>query len=231
MILNDILSRLNITLNNGIPSDDKRYSDRYLYSILIAIRAELIKQKAAKYNFLNLFNYQTTPCLSLELSNLDDCDCIPDGVGCKYKRTSQLLPEILTSRDKFLISSVRDLAGNIISMTTLENSQADKHSRLKKDYTRWFLHNNRIYITSNNTDLTKIIITGVFFDPVEVADLEGCADDPVTCYDPFTSDFPIDKELLNTVIRMTQEEVMKYTMRIPQDMQNDAKSAEAPTSN
>ena len=231
MLLNELLSTLNITLNHGAPSDDKRFSDRYLYSVLLGIRAELIKQKANKYNFLNIFNYQTTPYLSLELSNLDDCDCMPSGVGCKYKRTAQLLPEVLTARDRFLISSVRDAAGNVIPMTTLENSKMEKYSRIKGEMTRWFFHNNRVYITSNNTDLSKIIITGIFFDPVSVGELEGCDDAETTCYDPFVDEFPIDKELLATLRKMTYEEVMRYAMRVPQDMVNDAKSAEAPTSN
>lgn len=212
-------------LNHGTPSDDKRFSDRHLYFILKYLRAELIKNKANKYNYLNVFNYQTIPCLSLEIvTGLDDCPCLPDGVGCQYLRTASPLPKILSNRQGLLISSVRDAVGNIIPGASYETTSYDQYTKIKKNMTRYFIHNGYLYLATNNTDLEKINITAIFFDPVELASIPTCDNTEVTCYNPMTQAFPMDDELTSALFKMTYEELFGFALRVPQDTSNDSKS-------
>lgn len=221
-LLEEYVSHLNMVLNHGVPSDDKRFSDRHLYFILKYLRAELIKNKANKYNYLNVFNYQTIPCLSLEIvTGLDDCPCLPDGVGCQYLRTALPLPEILSNRQGLLISSVRDPVGNLIPGASYETTTYDEYTKIKKTMTRYFIHNGYLYLATNNTELEKVSITAIFFDPVELADIPSC-DETTTCYDPLKQPFPMDKELSSALFKMTYEELFGFALRAPQDQTNDA---------
>jgi hypothetical protein len=224
-LLEDYVSHLNMVLNHGTPSDDKRFSDRHLYFILRYIRAELIKNKANKYNYLNVFNYQTIPCLSLEIvTGLDDCPCLPDGVGCQYLRTASPLPKILANRQGLLIASVRDPVGNKIPGASYETTSYDEYTKIKKTMTRYFIHNGYLYLATNNTDLEKISITAIFSDPVELASIQTCDDGEVGCYNPLTQPFPMDDELTSALFKMAYDEIFGVAMRVPQDNTNDAKS-------
>lgn len=225
LLLEDYMSHIKTTLAHGIPSDDFPFSDRYIYSILRNIRAELLKQKANKSNYLNTFNYQTLACLSLEVvQGLDDCDCLPDGVGCQYARTTSPIPEILSNRDRLLVRSVRDSVGNIIDQTTYETNYYDTYSKIKKDRTRYFIHNGYLYITPNNTDLSKVSITALFFDPVDLATIPTCEDSAVNCFEPLKQPFPMEKDLSSALFKMTYDEIFTYAMRVPKDETNDAQS-------
>jgi len=225
LLIEDYISHIKTTLNHGSKSDDSPFSDRYIYSILRMMRAELIKNKSNKSNFLNTFNYQTIPCLSLEIVHgLDDCECLPDGVGCQYARTILPIPEILSSRDRLLVRSVRDAVGNIIDQTTYETSYYDTYSKIKKERTRYFIHNSYLYITANNTDLSQVSITALFFDPTDLASIPTCTDSTVNCYEPLKQPFPMEKDLSSALFKMTFDEIFTYAMRVPQDLTNDAQS-------
>ena len=221
-LIGEFLGHLEAIMSQGPKSDEFRFSSKHLYNILIYIRAELIKNKANKLQALSEFNYQTIPCLSLELANLNDCDCLP-GVGCKYLRTSQLLPEILSYRNGYLIKSVTDMVGNNIPETTLEASKYDKYSFTKKETTQYFIHNNRLYLTTNQS-LEKINLSAIFYDPTSINGMSSCAStSELDCYDPLTQAFPMEKDLTSALFKMVYEEVVGISMAIPQNPENNAK--------
>lgn len=222
LTVGEYIGHLEAILSQGPKSDEFRFSSKHLYNILIYIRAELIKNKANKFQLLSEFNYQTVSCLSLELANLNDCDCLP-GVGCKYLRTSQLLPEILSFKNGYLIKSVTDMMGNNIPETTLEASLYDKYSLTKKNVTQYFIHNNRLYLT-NNQSLEKINISAIFYDPTSTNGLSSCATSVDTdCFDPKTQAFPMEKDLTSALFKMVYEEVVGISMSIPPNPENNAK--------
>lgn len=222
-LIGEYIGHVEAILSQGPKNDEYRFSDKHIYNILLYIRAVLIKNKANKMQTLNEFNYQTIPCMSLELANLNDCDCLP-GVGCKYLRTSQPLPEILSNRNGLIIKQVTDMHGNIIPETTLQDNNYDKYSFTKKETVQYFIHNNYLFIT-NNKKLKRINITAIFYDPTAVNGLSSCdtqADED--CFDPKTMAFPMEKDLTSALFKMTYEEILGVAYQVPQDVENDAKN-------
>ena len=70
-LLSEHIAHIKSVLSRGAESDDSRYSDRQIYFLLRYLRAELFKQKLDKYNYVSPFNYQTIPCIPLELVTED----------------------------------------------------------------------------------------------------------------------------------------------------------------
>ncbi len=222
-LVGEYIGHIEAILSQGPKNDEYRFSDKHIYNILLYLRAVLIKNKANKMQVISEFNYQTVSCLSLELANLNDCDCLPE-VGCKYLRTSQPLPEILTHRNGFMIKQVTDLHGNIIPETTLQDSAYDKYSFTKKDTVQYFIHNNYLFIT-NNKRLKKINITAVFYDPTATNGLSSCDTEADSdCFDPKTTPFPMEKDLTSALFKMAYEEILGIAYQVNQDPENDAKN-------
>lgn len=219
-LIGEYIGHVKAIVSQGPESDEFRFSDKHIYNILLYLRATLLKNKANKMQPLSPFNYQTVSCLSLELANLNDCDCLPE-VGCKYLRTSQPLPEILSNRQGLLIKAVTDLKGNIIPETTLQDLPYDEYSFTKQDKVQFFIHNNYLYI-ANNRKLKNINITALFYDPLTVNGLSSCNPDP--CYDPATMSFPMEKDLTDALFKMTYDEIVGVAYRVPQDVENDSKN-------
>lgn len=221
MYLNELIEHIKSVLNNGPTPRSFRYTDRSIYFIIKVFRAKLLRNKAAKGYFVSDFNYQTLPCVSLEQSKLLDCNCLPTGVGCPVLRSTQPLPEILTGRNGYLLNHLTDMYGNDITLSTFQKFKYSFMSFYKKGKTCAFIHNGYLYI-GNNTDLEKVSLTAIFFDPVEVND---CNDD--VCFDPLTMEFPMDKELVDALLKMSYQELLAIAYSVPQDRENDTRDESA----
>ena len=221
MYLNELTEHIKSIINNGPEPRSFRFTDKTIYFLLKVFRAKLIRNKVAKDYFVSDFNFQTMPCVSLEMSKLLDCNCLPTGVGCPILRTSQPLPEILTGRNSYLVRRITDMQGNDIPLTTFDTFKYSKYSFWKKDKVSAFIRDNYLYVT-NTTYLEKISLTALFFDHLEVND---CND--TECFDPLTSVFPMDKELVDALLKMTYQEFLAIAYRVPQDIENDKRDESA----
>jgi len=221
MLLQELTGYLKTSINNGPEPRSFRLTDRYLYFMLKNFRALLIRRKVDKQYFVSDFNFQTLPCVSLEKSTLMDCNCLPSGVGCPLLRSTDPLPEILTSRNNYILNYVTDMYGNDIPLTTMQEFKYSNMSFYKKDRICCFIHKGYLYI-ANNTDLEKVTLNAVFYDPLEVTDCDGN-----TCLDPLTSEFPMDKELVDTLLKMSYQEILGVVNSTPQDRENDSRDESA----
>lgn len=221
MLIGELIGHIKTILNNGPEPRTYRFNDKSIYFIIKYFRAVLIRNKASKDYFISDFNYQTLPCISLEMSKLLDCDCLPAEVGCRILRSTQPLPEILTDRNRYLLLHSSDMLGNEIPLTSFNSFKYNKYSLFKKTRPVCFIRDGYLYV-ANTLDLEKITLTAIFYDPLEVND---CNDDE--CYDPLTEDFPMDKELVATLLKMTYQEILGIAYLVPQDNENDAKDESA----
>lgn len=206
-------------LSQGASSDDFRWSDQMLYFLLCNIRATLITQKHKKNQKLSDFNYQDIPCITLSMSTIDDCDCVPEDIACKYMRSNIEIPEILMGRNKFL-GYCTDMFGNNIDIVDFQSTKYDKFSFTKKDTVKAFIRNRKLFIV-NNTELEKVSLTGIFYDPTDLASID-CGDNTTMCFDPLEQAFPMEKDLADTLFKMSYEDFVKYSMQVPQDKTNNA---------
>lgn len=220
--LEHYLSYLKLILSQGVQSDDARFSDEALTFLLLNIRTDLISNKHKKYNFISDQTYQTIPCIVLSLSTLDDCDCLPSDIGCKYRRSDIEIPTIVTGRNGYL-ANLTDMYGNKIDIKSFTENKYDKYSLTKSNKPSAFIRNNKLYIT-NNIELERVSLNAVFYDPTELSEISCGTDTEEVCYDIYTEPFPMEKDLSDILFKMSFEDIIKYSMRMPQDVTNNATS-------
>jgi len=206
-------------LSHGATSDDFPWSDQALYFLLCNLRAFLTIQKHKKSQVISEFTYQDLPCFEFEYTTIDDCTCTPTDQQCKYRRSVFEVPEILHGRNK-LLAYVTDAKGTLISLKSFKDVKYNNNSFLKKDIPQAFIRNRKLYI-DNAVDLERATITAVFYDPAELANYDCGTGD--ACYDPYTQVFPLDKELADTLFKMSYEDILKFSRTQPEDNINDGK--------
>lgn len=217
MKVNEIIYYIQNVLNKGSRSDDSLYSDRQIYFILKNIRAKLIKQKYDKYNRLSESNYQLIDCMELVKEELYDCPCFTS--DCKVLVTKYEVPNILNSRNNPLIE-VYTPKGEKISRTTLDSYKYNQYSKTKKDKMFWFSHNDKIVVVGS-TLMKAIRIKAIFEDPLELGDIVSyCTSN--ACYDPSVSKFPLDAELVDSLTKMSYDELVRVMTIMPNDEINNS---------
>jgi len=225
MLISEIIQRIQSLYSKGVQSDDSRLTSRHIYNKMLTVRTKLISQKAKKKQKISQWNYQTIPCIELEKASVHECPCLPP-IGCSILKTKQPLPQPLTDLNKHLLQSVTSIDGSIIysevGWTEKKYKSANKYTANKPDY---YIRNDYLYITHRNGP--KIIaITGLFEDPLEAEnypsfcpdnDCEDCED----CSSPLDKDFPIDVDLVDTLIEMSVNELIILFSKNIEDLTNN----------
>lgn len=228
MILRTLIERIKTPYNKGIESDDTRLSARYIYSKLLSSRNRLIAQQARKNQRISQWVYQTLPCVELIKAPIHECPCLPP-VGCTIYRTKHPLPHTLSDLSNHLIQSVSTVDGSItfneIGWEEKKHKAFNRFTSHKPDY---FLRGNHLYITQP-TGPTLITITGLWDDPIQATKYPSKCDDCVDCVDctsPLDMDFPIDGDMVDTMIEMAREEILGDFARAVEDKTNDTSGEE-----
>lgn len=208
-------------VSRGPVSDDFNYSDRFIGHLLKVTRNRLIKQKMDKYNSISPYVYQDL-CVTLERGQYSDCPNLPT-TSCYILKSVDDVPEVLQARWGYA-GEVTYVDGRKLSHTNLTSNEYKRYSLLNnvnnlKD--KWFIHNKKLFVLSNNGYLMKVLLSGVFEDPEEVFDmnLEGCP----TAGMP--KDFTIDPELVDPMYEMVLKS-MGISHQFVRDDENNAKSIE-----
>ena len=229
MTVGEIIQRIQSMYSKGVQSDDSRLTARHIYNKIVTVRAKLVSEKSKKKQKISQWNYQTLPCVELEIAPIHECPCIPPA-GCKILKTKYPLPKPLTNLNAHLIQSVTSLDGSIvyseIGWTEKKYKSFNKYTADKPDY---FIRNNYLYITHKNGP--KIItITGLFEDPLEVESYPSyCPSDDCKggecndCVSPLDKEFPIDDDLLDTLVEMSFNELIILFNQNIEDLTNDSK--------
>jgi hypothetical protein len=217
------ISRLQISLNGGVPSNDSRYSSEFLYSNLITMRAKRIKQKLDQSAFLSHENFSTIDCIPLELGTFADCPCYSS--DCKVLRSKYELPKIIGSRIGNYVK-VYTIQGIEINETNPSKVAIKKYRKTNSDELGYYFHKNRIYITGS-TSLKVVMFIAITFDPIELSSLPKCNSEgdviSDSCFNPETEDFPMDQELYEDIEAMLIQKLVTL-YQIPQDTQNNDNS-------
>lgn len=225
MLISEIIQRIQSLYSKGVQSDDSRLTPRHIYNKMVTVRTKLISQKAKKKQKISQWNYQTIPCVELEKAPIHECPCLPP-IGCDILKTKNPLPEPLTDLNKHLLQSVTSLDGSIIysevGWTEKKYKSSNKYTGKKPDY---FIRNDYLYVTHKSGP--KIItITGLFEDPIEVENYpsfcpgEDCTDCD-DCTSPLDKDFPIDVDLIDTLIEMSVNELIILFSKNIEDLTNN----------
>jgi hypothetical protein len=226
MKVKDLIQRIQSLYSKGVNSDDTRLSPVHIYNKITTVRSKLLSQEAKKKQKLNRWNYQTLPCVELILANSHECPCVI-GVECKILRSKHKIPKPLTDYNSHLISSVTSIDGKIIyGETTWESKIYDSGNKYTSNMPDYFIRNEYLYIT-DKLGPKMISITGLFEDPLEVEKFPSyCANEDCIdcdeCVDFNEIDFPIDADLIDTMIEMCYNELLNIFPSMIEDSDNNS---------
>jgi len=188
-------------INKGAMSDDERFSNRLVSHYLYISRGLLLKRKLDKNHTVSETNYQTF-CMPLELTNYYDCSCIPSDLKCKILRSTKKIPKEIVKHFGTTLQ-IKTLDGRTIDKGSIKELTYSEYSLSNDGTIKWFIEDSYLFIY-NTTKLTTVVVKGIFDQPEVLKSYTSCTggnSDP--CYDPSTSDFPIDSELVPEMYKMT----------------------------
>ena len=227
MLIKEIIQRIQSLYSKGVHSDDSRLSSRHIYNKLLTVRARLISQEAKKKQKISQWNYQTIPCVELIKVPSHDCPCIPP-VGCDIFRSKYKLPEPLSGLSGSLIQSITSIDRSIkideISINAINSQKGNKYTSKKINY---FIQSGYLYI-STPTKLKVVSMIALFEDPIEVKKfigLCGSCEDCSECIDYQEENFPIDNDLIDTMIELSLIELIQIFSQNTEDLTNNSRDS------
>lgn len=232
MKIGEIIQRIQSIYSKGVQSDDSRLTARHIYNKMLTVRAKLIKQQANKKQKISQWNYQTLPCVELVKASAHECPCLPP-IGCKILRTKHPIPKPITDLSKHLIQSVTSIDGSVVysetSWVEKKYKNSNKYTANKPDY---FIKDGYLYIT-HLKGAEVISIAGVFEDPIEVENFPSYCENDIGTYDdcnsPLEKEFPIDNDMIDTLIEITTRELPMLFSQNIEDLTNDSKDSNIKT--
>jgi hypothetical protein len=224
----EIAQRIESLYSKGVQSDDKRLTYRHIYNKMLTVRSKLISQQARKKQRISQWNYQTIPCIEMIKAPIHECPCLPP-IGCEIYKSKEPLPEPLTDLNQHLIQSVTTLDGNIIfseiGWIEKKYKSANKYTANKPDY---FIRNKYLYITQKK-GASIITVTGLFEDPWEVQNYPSYCDDCTDCNNcesPLDMEFPIDNDMVDTLVEISINELVIMFSQSIEDVSNNSRDTQ-----
>ena len=227
MLVKELIQRVQSLYSKGVESDDSRLSSRHIYNKLLSVRSRLISQQAKKKQRVSQWNYQTIPCIELVKVPAHDCPCLPP-IGCEILRSKYKLPAPLSGLSDDLIDWVRSIEKSIkIDRITINALTAQKGNKYTAKKLQFFIENEYLYI-STPSNLKVVAMRALFEDPIEAEQFKGYCDEDCTdcdCIDYLGYEFPIDTDLVDTLIEMAVKEVVILFSQSPEDLSNNTRDS------
>lgn len=222
--IGELIDRIDTPYNKGVASDDTRLHDRYIYSIMKTSRTTLITNQLKKRQKISDWNYTILPCVSLIKVDAGSCPCLPS-FGCQVFRTKYRLPKILTDYDKHLIQFVMGVENNLlISETTREEYMYNVGNKYTGNILKYILEDGYFYVYGKNVP-SVIKVKVLIEDPLELLTFpmlcdENC-EDCQDCTSILDLPFPMDEDMINPLVDMVNQEVLKNFTQGKEDLTNN----------
>jgi len=212
MTINEVISRISALYEKGASSDNSRLSSRHIYNVLVSTRAALLRQSFDQNKGPSDWIYQSIDCVEMKPADSKICACVDIPAGCSLLQSTTEIPKTIAPSTGSEISYVGNADGSKIYSSS--------------DFVRnWFILERYLYITIE--DLLKYVsITAIFEDPLEVYDVDTCNE--YTCLNPLEQIFPISASMIDPLVNVTVNELVKIMKSVPEDKENDAQESAAP---
>ena len=226
MKIGEIIQRIQSLYSKGVHSDDSRLMQRHIYNKLLTTRAKLISEQAKKKQRVSQWNYQVISCIELIKVPAHECPCLPP-IGCDILRSKYKLPKPLSGLSNSLIQTVttidRSQKLNEISMNAVKSIAGNKFTPKSINY---FIEEGYLYVTTP-TKIEFVRVVGLFEDPIaakqyETFCKENCLDCQEDCIDYQEEEFPIDNDMIDTLIEFTVQELVILFSQSAQDETNNS---------
>lgn len=229
MILNELIQRIQSLYSHGVQSDDSRLSPRHIYNKLLTVRNKLVYDKLEAKKRLSEWNYQTISCVEMIKVPNHECSCLVP-TGCEVIRSKYKIPKPMTFGGLPLIKYVSQIDKTFFYRpTSIIKNKYNKGNKFTSDKAGWFIENQYLYLTQKFGPLV-LTVSGLFEDPIEVENFpQYCPkefDSKKTCESPLDKEFPIDIDLIEPMIQLTVDELIRMFTAIPEDLTNDTKDSQ-----
>ena len=224
--IGELIERVQSPYSKGVRSDDSRLSNRHIYHKLVSSRNTLVAQQAKKKQKLSDWNYIVLPCVELIQVDNHDCPCIP-AVGCKVYRTKHKLPKTLTDLNTHLIQWVMSIdSSKLVDEITREAYLYIAGNKYTSNHLRYILEDGHLYIYGKAVPrFVKVKLLAE--DPIEAysfpsACKENCDNCQNDCDNVLDKEFPIDGDLVETLIEMALQELVGLFSQNQEDQTNNS---------
>jgi len=228
MLVEDIVQRIQSLYSRGVQSDDSRLTARHIYNKMVTLRSKLLTQEAKQKQKINDWNYYPLPCVELISAPKHECPCLPP-IGCSILKSKHKLPKPMTNLFKHLIRSVTDLNGEIVYDPTewgkLKYKKGNKYTKGSPEY---WIRNGYLY-TIYRSGPKVLTIEMLAEDPMEAFLFPSYCGDPEedTCVDPMKMVFPLDNDMVDTLVELAVKELVLLFKQNKEDLTNTTTDADA----
>jgi hypothetical protein len=220
MKIEDLIYRVQSAFSEIVKTAFEPLPNRLIYNKLLSVRSKIVVQKINKRQPISQWEYQTIGCLEMIKAKPFECPCAPP-VDCFTLRSKSKLPKPLTGiLDGHELQSVSTIDGGIsYSQTTWTAKKFKKGSKFTSNKPDYFIRDGYLFITCKNSP-KMISITGLFENPIEVAEYQGlCEADDNPCQSFLDKEFPIEQDQIDTLIELTANELILPFSRNQQQQQ------------
>ena len=212
MLVKEIIQRIQSLYSKGVQSSDSRLTARHIFNKVLTVRTKLLSQQSAKKQKISDWNYQTISCVELIEIPPHQCPCISP-LGCELVRSKFKLPKPIMNLSNHIIKNVSSIDGSVryseITLSEKKYKSGNKYTANKPDY---FIQDGFLYLTHKKGTPRVVMLTGLFEDPIQAKDFEiMCSEDSMMdCLSPLDYDFPIDADMVDTLIQLSVEELVRF---------------------
>lgn len=225
MTIGELIGRVQNLYNKGVKSDDSRLSNRVIFNKLLSVRAMLYKQNEQKKNSFGEEDYNLLECIKIIPVEPYNCPCLPS-IGCKVYRTEHKLPKLFKGRNDIKIEYVSSLdKRRIFGITTTLKYQFSFSNRFSNT-DKVIYEGGYLYVYGNDLPsyITVKAILNDFLEPY----INDCSENCVDCEDCISyldMEFKIQDSLVEPMLQITNQELVKEFSQMREDLTNDNKDS------
>jgi hypothetical protein len=217
MTIGEAISRIQSLYSKGVPSDDSRLATKLVYNKLLTVRARVSVQELRKNRQFSEWDLQSLDCVEMIPQPAVPCG---ENKVCKVMRSKYELPSAIAGDDKEGIV-VTSIDGFIkFNRTTFDSYKfiaGNKYGSRKQFY---FINDNYLYLV--NSRVSKLQINAIWRDPIEVYRLNAIYQGNSTCFDNKTVRIYTPIELMESIIELTNLELIQQFNQSREDITNDS---------
>jgi len=215
MLNRDIIQIIQEEFNKGVPSDDTRLSNRFIYNKALSVRNLLLMQKV---NSKQSITIEDTSTLCVDMIDVNGVDCCGYTGTCNVIRSKEKIPSIVQSIYGPLIKSISG-PNFKRKISLIDESQIPYLSgmRYSSSVAKYFIADDYLYLIGKDVP-RKIRLMAVFENPLDV--LNCNAED--SCKSYLDLDFKLQGGLTDSLIQIVSEQLLKTFMQVKEDKINNS---------
>ena len=167
MKIAELLSTIRLTIKEI--TDDSKYTDSYLWSLVVQARATVLGNNIKGKSFISSWSSHRF-CIELELVKAEDCSCVPDN-SCKVLRSKYKIPRPLIGRYRDAMQ-VKLLDGRLLGMIEQYQLKSDSLDPIKGEALRYSIINQYLYLWRSKT-LKCIYVDGIWENILDWQDIQS----------------------------------------------------------